>query len=124
MLLNRTVAFFMMLIFMAQSFSNLFLFADYYMNTAAFAEQCVNKNKPQMHCNGQCQLSKRVETENKRDQGNPERKAENKIEALSSKNFFTQVESINRPILKKQYPFFNTGKFSHHSPRIFHPPCA
>lgn len=77
-----------------------------------------------MHCNGQCQLSKKVETESKKDQSNPERKSENKIEALSAKSFFTQVQMFQKPVLKQKYPLINSGKPIQHSASIFHPPCA
>lgn len=63
MLLRQLVAFFVLVIFMAQTFSNAIIVADYYTNTASFAAQCENKDKPQMHCNGQCQMVKQMEKE-------------------------------------------------------------
>lgn len=48
---------------MAQTFSNAIIVADYYINTTSFAVNCENKNKPQLHCNGQCQMVKQLEKE-------------------------------------------------------------
>ncbi len=46
---------------MAQGMVNLALCAYYQVNKKAITEKlCVNKNKPQMHCNGQCYLSKQL----------------------------------------------------------------
>ena len=53
----------MLLIFMTQTFSNAIIVTDYYINTASFAATCENKDKPQLHCNGQCQMVKQLEKE-------------------------------------------------------------
>lgn len=48
-----------------------------------------------MHCNGKCQMMKKLKQEEKKDQQNPERKSENKNEiALSSRSFFPALELI------------------------------
>ena len=47
-----------------------------------------------MHCNGQCQLSKKVDAENNKDQTNPERKSDSKMEVLSAKNFFSNIQFL------------------------------
>ena len=45
---------------MASSFSYYAVVADYYLDTAAYIQNCINKNKPSMHCNGMCQLHKKL----------------------------------------------------------------
>lgn len=42
------------------------LLADYYLNMRRITEEhCINKDKPEMHCNGSCYLSQQMkETEN------------------------------------------------------------
>ena len=37
--------------FITQTFNQASIVARYYVNTAAFAKNCENKAKPQMHCN-------------------------------------------------------------------------
>ncbi|CAN5718003.1 hypothetical protein BH10BAC2_BH10BAC2_17520 [soil metagenome] len=51
----------MLLFFMEQTFSNAIIVADYYINTESFAANCENKDKPQLHCNGKCQMTKQLE---------------------------------------------------------------
>ena len=123
MLLKQFVAFCMLLIFMTHTFINAIIFADYYLNTASFAANCENKNKPQLRCNGQCQVAKQLEKENKKDQNNPERKSENKIEAISSKSFYAAIDciAIND---SHHYLLYNTGTPVHRAASIFHPPCV
>jgi len=36
------------------------LLVDYYVNTGNYLENCVNKERPELHCNGHCQLMTRM----------------------------------------------------------------
>ena len=100
--------------------------ADYYTNTSKYAKNCVNKAKPKMHCNGKCQMMKKLQQEEKKDQENPERKSENKSEVvLSSKLFFASVV-LPQTDLKSATKFYtqSNGNSIDHSFDIFHPPQA
>ena len=46
-----------------QSFYKYFWIADYYINKSAYIENCINKSKPKLKCNGHCQLSKKVNSD-------------------------------------------------------------
>lgn len=79
-----------------------------------------------MHCNGKCQMMKKLEQEEKKDQENPERKSENKNEIiLSTKSFFATV-SAQFILLRKSKKILpsSEGKSIDHSFDIFHPPQA
>jgi len=75
-------------VFCIQTFCSLFFIADYYINTKAFAANCINKDKSQLHCNGKCQLEKKINTADSNDKQSPERKIDTQNEVLSSKNIF------------------------------------
>ena len=62
------------------------IYIDYYTNTAAFAKNCVNKARPMMHCNGKCQMMKKLQEQEKKDSQAPERRSFND-EIISSKSF-------------------------------------
>ena len=79
----------LLLAFMTSCFCRAAIVLDYYTSAAAFAKNCENKARPQMHCNGKCQMMKKLKQEEKKDENNPERKIENKNEVLSSRSFFT-----------------------------------
>jgi len=77
-----------------------------------------------MHCNGKCQMLKKLQQDAKKDQENPERKSENKNEIiLSTKSFFASVPSPCSVLCKsnKLLPSSN-GKSIDRSLAIFHPP--
>ena len=109
---------------MAQTFSGGLVMLNYYTNTGVFAKNCENKARPKMHCNGKCQMMKKLKQQEKQDQQNPERKTENKIQVLSSKSFyFSSVEAFAIAVFKatpieKNYPVKDI------SYSFFHPPQA
>jgi hypothetical protein len=87
MLLKQLVAVFMLAIFMVQTFSNAVIVADYYINTNSFVVNCENKNKPQLHCNGQCQMVKQLEKED-----NNSKPFSNTLKEKSDLQLFCTVE--------------------------------
>ena len=105
-----------------QTFGNNLFLLDYQFNKARFAKNCVNKARPQMHCNGQCQLMKKLRQQQKKDEQNTERKLENRTEVLSSSSSFTSgvpVIYVYNNLAKTTY---NPGNPVHRSFDIFHPP--
>ncbi len=111
--------------FVAQTFSKAVICIDFYANQKYIAENlCVNKDKPQMHCCGKCQLRKRLKQEENNDKQNPERKNENKNEVLSSKSFFATAPLINRQELCINYLELSSAKEIKMPRSCFHPPGA
>jgi hypothetical protein len=85
---KKITAVILLMAFATSTFCNAIIIMDYYTNTNAFAKNCINKARPAMHCNGKCQMMKKLQQEEKRDQRNSERKAGSKIQEISSKSFF------------------------------------
>lgn len=77
-----------------------------------------------MHCNGKCQMMKKLQQEEKKDQENPERKAENKNEiTLSSRSFFADVPlSIAQLTSTEKISSHSNGEIIDRCFDIFHPP--
>lgn len=110
--------------FLAQTFSKSFVIADYYTNTSKYARNCENKARPKMHCNGKCQMMKKLQQEEKKDQQNPERKSENKNEiTLFSKSFFAIVNrTYKEPVAKTVISQISNSYTYSYTNSIFHPP--
>ena len=120
---KQSAAIFLLIAFVAQTFSNGFVMLDYYINKVAFAKNCVNKARPAMHCNGKCQMMKKLQEEEKKDQQMPERKLEKRMELLSSNSFcysfeFLLILPTNAKRLQQPYPLKDI------SYSFFHPPQA
>jgi hypothetical protein len=111
--------------FLAQSFGKSFYIADYYTRTARYAEKCINKARPKLHCNGQCQLMKKLQEEEKKDQQNPERNNSLKNEvSLSDQNSFATLEKQFRLIALSRHIEGRPEDVPAgiHAP-VFRPPC-
>lgn len=110
--------------FFVQTFSNFLIVGNYYLNRSAFAQHCENKYKPMMHCNGQCLMRKKLQQEEKKEQENPERRADSKADlVLSSKCFFaTSHLIVPSGILTKRLSPRTIGRIVHRSTDVFHPP--
>lgn len=113
-----------MLAFVSQTFAGPFIMLDYFMNTAAYAKNCVNKARPKMHCNGKCQAMKKIQEEEKKEQQNSERKTEGKFQqVLSSKSFFLQIPATDITITKATeseitYPLTDIAYAFFHPPQV------
>lgn len=122
-MLKSLAALLLLLAFSAQTFNKALIELDYYVNTSAFAKNCENKAKPMMHCNGKCQMMKKLKEEEKKDHQNPERKMDNKNEVVWSSSSFASIE-----LKKIQVPVPGLANYISYCPQtepvdIFHPPA-
>lgn len=111
----------LLIAFAAQSFSGTFIQLGYAINPAAFAKYCVNKAKPKLHCNGKCQMMKKMQEEEKKEQENTENKLDYKVTILSSKSFFCTIAST-AIIADKATPFEIASHTVDIPLSVFHPP--
>lgn len=112
----------LLLAFIGQTFHKAIILISFYSRQEIIAlTLCENKAKPQMKCNGTCQLSKKMKQEKQKDESNPERKLENKFELVS----FSSSIKITSPV--KQQPrgssFYTATILTVFGDDIFHPPC-
>ena len=121
---KQVAAIFLIIAFTTQTFSGGFVMLNYYSNTAAFAKNCENKARPKMHCNGKCQMMKKLQQEEKQDQQNSERKSENKIDILSSKSFYNSSATIFSVIVFKAVAVEKNYPLTDIAYSFFHPPQA
>lgn len=107
---------------LAQTFSKAFIVAEYQLNKDYIAKNlCVNKSRPKMHCNGRCHMMKKFKQEEKQEQDNPERKAENKFELICAA-FHTDAITPAVIISAIQYPVLQERICTDYAASLFHPP--
>ncbi len=121
-MLKQLTAMIILVALMAQTFNRAAVVASYYTNTAAYAKNCVNKTRPQLHCNGKCQMMKQLKEEEKKEQQNNERKP-SLDEVLSSKSFFATVHDFQSTI-DRVFFHRNVGYPVDRPTHFFHPPGA
>ena len=122
-MLKQLTAFIFLLTFLFQTFTKAFIIIEYYTNTPSFVLNCENKTAPTMHCNGKCQMRKKLKQEDKKEEQNPERRAESKTDLLfSPKSFFSAICSPESTIVLKDYAQLHSKRELTFPRTIFRPP--
>ncbi|HRP55846.1 hypothetical protein [Agriterribacter sp.] len=107
-----------------QTFSSFVIRADYFINKSYIARVlCINKEKPQTHCNGKCYLTKQLDQQEKQDQQAPVPK----WEKFDMQPFFLpkDLDFLNdRLLVTTEYPIENEMLTFSFPRSIFHPPSA
>jgi len=120
---RKITATILLMAFVCQTFASPFIILDYFVNTAAYTRNCINKAKPKLQCNGKCQMMKKIQGKEKKEQQNPERKADLKEQVLSSRSFFCTIQPICI-IPHKAKAFDGIYPLTDISYTFFHPPQA
>lgn len=112
----------LLLAILVQTFNKAVIVTSYYANTGAYAKDCINKAKPKLHCNGKCQMMKKLKQEENKEEGNGLLKA-SQDEIISSKCFFA---SINTTTTNSNFifPLFTSSSPIDRASDFFHPPGA
>jgi hypothetical protein len=120
---KKIIASILLLAFLGQTFNQGWYCIGYLVQQKKYMKQCINRYRPEMHCDGKCLLMKKIEAQEKKENGQaPEMKYAGKIEVLSSKSFF--VQSFSLQIIKDTYYCIpaDTGGPVDQPSSVFHPP--
>lgn len=77
-----------------------------------------------MHCNGHCQMKKRLSEEDRQHQENPERRSDNKSEHFVPGIITAEISPVCITVANKYYPPQTIGTPIDLSYTVFHPPGA
>ena len=123
MFTTRIIALFFLIEIVCATFSNNIVVFNFYLNQNYIAKTlCENRDKPQMHCSGKCQLQKKINEETNKDKQTSEQKNGIGNEVLSSKTFFASLIIPANLFCKKTYFLNNTGTPVDRTLQFFHPP--
>lgn len=120
-MLTRAIAILLLLCSVSVSLSGFFVFAGFEMNQRYIAKElCVNRDKPQLHCNGKCYLMRKLKQAQDKEQ-----KQEQQFQKIQLQEAITVL-----PFIFKQYPLTAlqlqiptcTGMPVSQIKSIFHPP--
>jgi hypothetical protein len=122
---KQCTALFLLLAFVAMTFSRAVIVVDFYVNQENIARTlCENRNKPMMHCCGRCQLHRRLAKEDNQDKNSPERKSDNRDEVLFCQKNTPAFIAPFRDAGKVSYSSFAAGAPVDRSFSFFHPPAG
>jgi hypothetical protein len=121
--MHKIAATILLIAFLGQTFDQGFCYVGYVINKAEYMRNCENKYRPMLHCNGKCQLMKKMEAQRKKDeQQAPELKLAAKAEIISSRSSFL----LNAPgviiNISREYAMQDPGTPVDRASSFFHPP--
>ncbi|WP_182995324.1 hypothetical protein [Pelobium manganitolerans] len=121
-LLRSICVYILLLTLTFQSLYRCIMTADYELYVADYIAQCINKDKPQLHCNGQCVLMKKVkEAEKEQNKKNLlvyEYSALYVQEESKVLNMHCWTEELELP----QFPVYRSTYAYNYYASVFHPP--
>jgi len=103
-----------------QAFSKVVIYVDFKLNERYIAANlCENKARPQLHCNGKCQLSKQLkkDEENNKESKKPIQEA---VYYCNAAHFTVTLIPYCSPTVS--YPVYTAPTLQADQQRIFHPP--
>lgn len=107
-----------------QSFYRSIIALDYQLNLPDYIAMCINKNKPQLHCDGQCVLMKKIREKEKEDTKKNLVIYEYSAHYVHKEQIFFTLYQPNEEIIEKTFsPYLIDYRFTYNSP-IFRPPIA
>ena len=123
--MQKLIALILLIAFAGQTFSQGLLYVDYAIDRAAYEKNCINKARPQMLCNGKCQLMKKIlEREKKEQQQAPELRLAAKIEIIPTSSSLTAYKPFLELASGNSYPTIVTESPVDQPSSVFHPPNA
>ena len=107
---------------MLQCFSKMIVVAEFYASRDYIARNlCINRFNTAVHCEGRCQLDKRILQE-ERSNGDKEVRQDGRNEVLSSKSFYPGVVIPGVVFVERDYPIIAGSRPVDRPLSIFHPP--
>lgn len=98
---------------------------SYYTNKQAYERYCVNKARPQLHCDGKCQLGKKLKAEEERDKKDPLKNASfSEVVMICQAHDFHIRIPIRFSVKEKLSCPLSLGHLSDWSASCFHPPAV
>jgi hypothetical protein len=122
---KHLITVFFLLVWLCQLSGRYFIMFEFYLNQSYIAKNlCINRNNPQMHCNGHCQMKKKLSEEDKQNQENPERRVENKSEQFVPCTAIADIQPVCVTVFHDHHTPQTIGSPIDLSYTIFHPPGA
>lgn len=120
---QKIIASILLFAFVSQTFNQGWYYLDYLFQKKEYMKRCINKARPQMHCDGTCLLMKKIKAQEKKEQEQaPEMKLAAKFEVLPSKSSAVLSYNISLITIDRQFSLSDSGAPVDQPASIFHPP--
>ena len=121
-MVSRWVTYFLLSTMLIYTFSQSLIVADYLVNIEYITEIfCVNKEKPEMKCNGKCHLTKELQKDEEKKSKTFEKSIEISL-ICETNNTKIVSDGVVIPLSKKDIFIYFEPLSSNYIGAIFHPP--
>lgn len=120
--MKQFIAIFFLVSVFLQTFRMNYKILYYHLNKGSFVQNCENRNKPVLKCNGKCQLSKQIQKQEQQDKEVPLNKTDHHEEVISSIHKPIQYSFEMTSINTLNNPSYKSGLVVKTSISVFHPP--
>lgn len=100
-MLRKITAILFLSVLFCQTFHRVVIYGAFYANQSYIAKNlCINRDKPEMHCNGHCQLNKKLAADDKKESQAPLQRASDALNlvyispSVFQDNFFAEQETV------------------------------
>ena len=114
----------LMIALLLQSFSRVLIIGDYYLNTESYAAHCENKANPIMHCNGKCQMAKKLKQAYESEKADPNKKIVINNEFYCLERYSVSLSLIAFDSDKQSFSLMHNPKIKDFPHSIFKPPTV
>lgn len=121
-MVRQITAYLLLIAFILQSFQTGLYYLDYYRNRSDYAKDCINKLRPYLHCNGQCQLMKKILQHQKKEEQEKKEDTRELIQVFAPPSFITGAACCFDPLKPGPGAGHSEGKTCDRSYPVFHPP--
>lgn len=121
---KKRIALALALVFLLQVFSSVFIYADFIINNEYIATVlCINKEKPELHCDGKCYLKMQLGKDESKKQSEGKIAKENNVVQFIYEPYATGISFQFAPVVERKASFYyHEISTQELSLAIFHPP--
>lgn len=122
--MKRFCTYFLLLALTLQSFYRCFMTMDYEIHLPEYIAQCINKNRPELQCNGQCVLMKKISEQEKNESKKNLIVYEYSSLYLHKTQLIFDLIQPSEEVVVTHTSFFQTNYLFNHFSTVFRPPIA
>jgi len=113
------------LVICIQSFASWIIIAEYAINKDYITRNlCVNKERPKLHCNGKCQLAKKLASEENQNSSDSSNHAKISVDLICFQQAFPVNIISQETNLDESFASYKHSLGILLSTAVFHPPCS
>lgn len=121
--MQKIFASILLIALLGQTFNQGWFYVDYLVRKAEYVKRCENTNLPELNCNGQCQIMKKIKAQIENENGPaPVLSVPERADIISSKSFYPELSFSTVSLPTNYFLKRSMGVVVSRANTFFHPP--